>query len=180
MHERRFSGDIERLRSPERVARLEVEHVVQLSLQGIPVQQVLDVGAGTGLFSEAFLRAGCQVTGIDVNPEMLAAARRLVPGADFQDGVAEALPVSDQSQDLVFFGLLLHETDDLLQALLEARRVARLRVTALEWPYKTEEHGPPLEHRLKPEHLRNLALQAGFKQIERTPLEHLHFYRMEK
>ena len=180
MHERRFSGDIERLRSPERVARLEVERVVRLSLQGMPLHQVLDVGAGTGLFSEAFLHAGCQVTGIDVNPDMLAAARRFVPGAAFRVGVAEALPISNQSQDLVFFGLLLHETDDLLQALLEARRVARRRVTALEWPYKTEELGPPLEHRLKPEHLQNLALQAGFKEIERTSLEHLHFYRLDR
>jgi ubiquinone/menaquinone biosynthesis C-methylase UbiE len=179
MHERRFSGDIERLRSAERVARLEVPRVVGLALSGIDVHSVLDVGAGTGLFSEAFLHAGCEVSGLDVNPDMLAAARRLVPDVAFQEGLAEALPFPDRSYDLVFYGLLLHETDDLSRALHEARRIARLRAAALEWPPVAAEFGPPLKHRLQPERLRKLALQAGFNQVAVLQLEHLVFYRME-
>ena len=179
MHERRFSGESERLRSPERIARLEVERVIRLSLGGIDVHSVLDVGAGTGLFSEAFLQAGCKVTGIDVNPGMLTAARQLVPGVVFQEGLAESLPFPDRSFDLAFFGLLLHETDDLPQALQEAKRIVRLRATALEWPYAEAGFGPPLEHRLHPERFRQLALQAGFSEVQILPLEHLVFYRME-
>ncbi len=34
MHEKRFEGDIARLRNPERIARLEVERVVTLCLKG--------------------------------------------------------------------------------------------------------------------------------------------------
>ncbi|MEJ2011183.1 MAG: methyltransferase domain-containing protein [Anaerolineales bacterium] len=179
MHGKRFDGGLERLRATERIARLEIERVIGLAMEGVEIHQVLDVGAGTGLFSEAFVQAGCQVTGLDVNPDMLAAARQIVPGADFREGLAESLPFPARSSDLVFFGLVLHETDDLYQALKEARRVARLRAAALEWPYQMSEFGPPLEHRLRPKVLRERALQAGFGQVEMVPLKHLLFYRME-
>jgi len=179
MHERRFSGDLDRLRSPERIARLEVERVVRLALQDATIGTVLDVGAGTGLFSEAFMQAGCSVRGLDVNPQMLARARELVPGATFEMGLAEQLPFRDRSYDLVFFGLLLHETDDLLQALREARRVASVRAAALEWPYHPADFGPPLADRLPPARLEALAGQAGFTAIEYEQLENLVFYRME-
>jgi methylase of polypeptide subunit release factors len=53
MHERRFRGDPARLRSPERLEQLEVERVVELSLEGITAGSVLDVGTGTGVFAEA-------------------------------------------------------------------------------------------------------------------------------
>ena len=33
-------------------------------------------------------------------------------------------------------GHVLHETDDPVAALVEARRAARLRVVVLEWPYR--------------------------------------------
>lgn len=92
MHEKRFDGSIERLRSPERVARLEVERVVSLCLESEELKSVLDVGVGSGLFAEAFAKHGLQVAGVDVNPEMVVAARQFVPQGDFREATAEALP----------------------------------------------------------------------------------------
>ncbi|MGQ9852901.1 MAG: hypothetical protein ACUVTG_05805, partial [Candidatus Oleimicrobiaceae bacterium] len=66
MHERRYSGEVKRLRDPERLARLEVARVVELSLQGISAHRLLDVGVGTSVFAEAFARRGLRVVGIDV------------------------------------------------------------------------------------------------------------------
>ena len=43
---------------PERVARLEVERVVSLCLETADFKSVLDVGVGSGLFSEAFSKQG--------------------------------------------------------------------------------------------------------------------------
>lgn len=40
-HGNRFSGSIERLRAPERVGRLEVEHVMKLAQEGIQAGVVL-------------------------------------------------------------------------------------------------------------------------------------------
>jgi ubiquinone/menaquinone biosynthesis C-methylase UbiE len=180
MHERRFNREIERLRDPERIARLEVERVVQLALDGLnDVQTILDVGTGSGLFAEAFAGKGMQVTGLDVNPEMLPAASAYVPSGTFQEGAAEKLPFPVRSFDLVFMGLLLHETDDMLAALREAHRVALQRLAVLEWPDEEQTFGPPREHRLSFEKIVSLAQQAGFKEVRPIRLENLVLYRID-
>ena len=97
-------------------------------------RNVLDVGTGTGLFAESFSERGLEVSGLDANPEMLVAAHQFVPKGIFREGTAEALPYPDSSFDLVFLGLVLHESDEPLKTLKEARRVARKRVCILEWP----------------------------------------------
>jgi SAM-dependent methyltransferase len=177
-HERRFQGSPDRLRTPERLALLEVPRVVALSSEGLTIKNALDVGTGTGIFAEAFAALGIEVAGIDVNVDLLALARQHVPMAQFEEAPAEKIPFGDQSFDLVFLGHVLHETDNQLGALQEARRVARQRVTILEWPYRQEEKGPPLEHRLKPEVVSDLATVAGFQRVETIHLEHMDFYRL--
>jgi len=178
MHEKRFEGDITRLRNPERIARLEVGRVVTLCLEGAQFKCVLDVGTGTGLFAEAFAKRGLAVSGVDVNPEMLPAARVYVSAGDFRESTAEALPFADATFDLLFMGLLLHESDEQLQVLSEARRVVRTRVGILEWAYREEDFGAPLEDRLSPEILEDLAKEAGFSHFEAIPLTKLVLYRL--
>lgn len=179
MHERRFNREIERLRNPQRIARLEVQRVVDLSLEKMAgVRTVLDVGTGSGLFAENFSAHGLAVTGVDANPEMLPAARRYVPSGTFREGVAEKLPFEDGAFDLVFMGLLLHETDDAQTALDEAHRVASKRVAILEWPDEEQSFGPPREHRLSYDKITSLVQQAGFKEVQYIRLEHLALYRI--
>jgi ubiquinone/menaquinone biosynthesis C-methylase UbiE len=177
-HERRFHGQADRLRSPERIALLEVPRVATLSIDGLTAESVLDVGTGTGIFAEAFAAAGLAVTGVDVSADLLAIAREYAPTAQFKEAPAERLPFPDRSFDLIFLGHVLHETDDALAALTEAHRVTRQRVAILEWPYRDEPSGPPLEHRLKPEVVVDLAQRAGFQTIETIDLEHMDFYRL--
>jgi len=181
VHERRFNREIDRLRDPDRIARLEVERVVDLALENLKqVQTVLDVGTGSGLFAEQFAALGLQVAGLDANPEMLLAAREHVPEGTFQEGIAEKLPFPDGSFDLVFMGLLLHETDDILAALKEARRVARQRLAILEWPDEEQTFGPPREHRLAHERIVTLAKRAGFDQVNHVRLSNLVLYRFDE
>lgn len=153
--------------------------MVGLCLSGIEAASVLDLGTGTGVFAEAFTVAGVAATGIDLNPDFLAMARSLVPQAIFLEATADALPCDDGAHDLVFIGLALHEVDDPLAVLREARRVARLRVAILEWPCDDGAQGPPLEHRMKPERIATLAAQAGFTRTETTELTHLSLYILE-
>ena len=178
-HERRFHGNADRLRSPERIERLEVSNVVTMSLQGLPAASVLDIGTGTGLFAEAFAVAGSAVTGIDTNADLLALARQHVPTGDFREAQAETLPFAPGSFDLVFLGVVLHETDDPLVALEEARRVTRQRVAVLEWHYRDESGGPPLAHRLSPERINDLASRAGFRTVEQVQLTHVSLYLLK-
>jgi ubiquinone/menaquinone biosynthesis C-methylase UbiE len=181
MHERRFNREIERLRDPERVERMEVGRVIDLSLEGLDhPEAVLDIGTGSGLFAKAFAAKGLRVTGIDANPEMLPAARQFVPTGTFQEGVAEALPFPDGSFDLLFMGLLLHETDDIAAALAEAYRVTRRRLVVLEWPKEQQEFGPPPEHRLDHDEVISLSKRTGFLNVEMIPLTYLVLYRLDR
>jgi ubiquinone/menaquinone biosynthesis C-methylase UbiE len=179
MHEKRFEGDIDRLRIPERVERLEVERVVDLCLEKVKFHSVLDIGTGSGLFAEAFSKRGLEVSGMDANPEMLITARQFVPSGNFREGTAEALSYPDGFFDLVFLGLVLHEADESLEALQEARRVAKKRVCILEWPYRDGSFGPPLAHRLKPDDLVGLFQKAGFRKWKATDLSNTILYRLE-
>jgi ubiquinone/menaquinone biosynthesis C-methylase UbiE len=180
MHERRFNREIERLRDPDRIARLEVERVVNLALADLKeVRTVLDVGTGSGVFAEQFAAKGLEVSGLDANPAMLPAAQQYVPAGIFHEGVAEKLPFPDGSFDLVFMGLLLHETDDILSAVQEAHRVALKRLAILEWPDEEQDFGPPREHRLSYEKITSMTEQAGFKKVEQIRLENLSLYLID-
>jgi len=178
MHEKRFEGDIARLRFPERVERLEVKQVTELCLEGEKITSVLDVGTGTGLFAESFSGRGLEVSGVDANPEMLVAARQFAPKGDFREGIAEALPYKDKSFDLVFLGLLLHESDEPLKVLQEVWRVARKRVCILEWPYQEQPFGPPLAHRLSPEDLAGWFRKVRFRKWISINLSNTVLYRL--
>lgn len=176
MHERRFQGELERLRAPQRVTLLEVDRVVDLCLEGIRVNNVLDVGSGSGIFAEAFSNRGISVTGIDPNPEMLKAAKEFVPAGTFLHGSVEQIPLKDRSFDLVFLGHVLHESDDITKALSESKRVTKQIVCVLEWPYKQEESGPPLEHRLKTEEILVAAKEVGLSWVETIQLRHMELF----
>jgi ubiquinone/menaquinone biosynthesis C-methylase UbiE len=177
-HERRFHGEADRLRSPERISRLEVDRVVTLAAEVLAATTVLDIGTGTGVFAEAFSAKGFTVVGIDVNRSLLQVAQQLVPGVEFKEAAAEAIPYGDRTFDIAFLGHVLHESDDPLAVLREARRVSTRRVVVLEWPYVLEEHGPPLEHRLKPEDVEEMATHAGLAGVEHLRLTHMDLYRM--
>lgn len=76
-----------------------------------PATVVADVGSGTGLSAEPFLRHGNPVLGVEPNAPMRAAAERLLAGyARFHstDGTAEATTLPDASVSLVVAGQAFH------------------------------------------------------------------------
>ena len=89
MNERRYAAAVERLRSPQRVALLEIKRVTDLLLDDITANSALDVGVGSGLFAEEFAARGLEVAGVDVNPEMVEAAGQFVPSGNFKQAPAE-------------------------------------------------------------------------------------------
>lgn len=178
MGERRFGGNLDRLHSPERIKLLEIDRVLDLCLENIQAKSVLDVGVGGGLFAEAFFKRGLTVAGIDVNPNMVAASSQRLPQGDFKEAIAEKLPFPDQSFDLIFMGHVFHEVDDFVKTLQEARRVAQKRTIILEWPYREQEVGPPMDHRMQEETVIGYAQSAGFTDITTIQLTHLVMYRL--
>lgn len=180
MHERRFQGDINHLRNPERLERLQLNRVIDIVTEGAIFRRILDVGTGSGVFAEAFYQQGYETVGIDSNPDFIPLAKKMAPYVQFVEGLAESLPFPDEYFDLVFMGLVFHETDNRLKALQEAYRVARLRVAILEWPYLIQEFGPPIAHRVTREEIKCLAIKTGFSQTEIFELEHFLLFRLKK
>jgi ubiquinone/menaquinone biosynthesis C-methylase UbiE len=175
-----YNNGIERLRSAERQERLEIDRVVQLCRGNGTMASILDIGTGSGLFAEAFGKAGLGVAGVDINPEMIEAARRHLPGGWFEIAAAEKLPFADGSFDATFFGVVFHEVDDYSKALQEAYRVSKQSTCILEWQHKQEEAGPPLEHRLTEGFLKELSSSTGYRSFEAVPLKTLILYILHK
>ncbi len=176
MHHKQFHGSPDFLRSPERVARLQVERVVELTLSNLEPSTLLDVGTGSGLFAEAFADHVPNVLGIDLAPRMLRRARTLLPYVRYVQAEMEWLPFHERAFDLTFLGLALHETDDLAHTLSELRRCTRYRIAALEWPYQDEPFGPPLHHRLRPVTVVLTARQVGLSGVRVLSLQNMVLY----
>ncbi|MFJ9939799.1 class I SAM-dependent methyltransferase [Streptomyces erythrochromogenes] len=82
--------------------------------------RVLDVGSGTGRpTAETLARAGCDVTGIDVSPAMVALARARVPGARFEQADVRSYTPPTGGFDAVcsFFPLLVMDQPEVAAAL---------------------------------------------------------------
>jgi SAM-dependent methyltransferase len=92
-----------------------------------PGQTVLDVACGTGVVARtAADRMGGRgtVVGVDLNPAMLAVARRLRPDIEWRQGDVAALPFADGSFDVLLCQSALMFFPDAMGALREMARVA--------------------------------------------------------
>lgn len=94
-----------------------------------PGQRVLDVACGTGVVTQlAAERVGAsgEVSGLDVNPGMLAVARSQTPpevSIDWYEASAESMPFADGAFDVVLCQMGLQFVPDKPAALREMRRV---------------------------------------------------------
>ena len=82
---------------------------------GLTAESVIaDVGSGTGLLTELFLRHGKQVFGVEPNPEMRAAGEKVLaqyPKFTSVSASAETTTLPDHSIDLVIAGQAFHWFD---------------------------------------------------------------------
>lgn len=96
-----------------------------------PGQRVLDVACGTGVATRAAAKAVApsgKVTGLDINPGMLAAARKYTPrdhAIEWCEASAEAMPLPDKAFDVVLCQMGLQFVPNKPAALREMRRVLR-------------------------------------------------------
>lgn len=87
---------------------------------------VVDIGCGPGSAVRAAARRGARVTGVDPAPVMLRLARTLTrgrPTVTWSQGVAEDLPLPDDSATVVWSLATVHHWNDVTAGLAEARRV---------------------------------------------------------
>jgi SAM-dependent methyltransferase len=97
--------------------------------------KLLDVGCGPGLAAHLAAKRGAQVSGLDAAEASLDIARERTPAGDFRAGELEDLPWPDNTFDVVTGFNAFQYATDLVNALREARRVARPegRVAMVIW-----------------------------------------------
>lgn len=107
-------------------------HVLEDQLAIDPNWKVLDVGTGPGRFGALFAGRGCQVIGIDLNPDMLEIANNTARGLGLEDhfqvraaNAEDLSEFADGSFDVVCCMELFDHLPDLRKALSEMRRVLK-------------------------------------------------------
>ena len=91
-------------------------------------RDILEVAAGTGLFTEHVLPGTDRYVATDRSPDMLEALRRragAAPQLEVREADVLALPWDDESFDGVLMANLLHLLPEPRRALIEVRRVLR-------------------------------------------------------
>lgn len=95
---------------------------------GLPSASLLEVGCGSGYYSEIFshlTKTRISYTGIDYSPAMIERARARYPSVPFAIGDATRLNYGDRAFDIVFNGVSLMHILDYQAAIAESARVAR-------------------------------------------------------
>ena len=104
-----------------------VEPVLQAAEAGSG-DRLLDVACGTGVVARAAVdrvAPNGTVTGVDLNPAMLAVARRVAPEIEWRHGDVAALPFGDDAFDVVTCQAAVFFFPDPTAALAEMARVTR-------------------------------------------------------
>lgn len=150
--------------------------------------RMLDVCCGPGMLAAGAVSRGTKAVGLDF-PAVIDLARKLVPGAEFQAGDAQALPFPDNSFDAVVCGYGIMHLPDPEKALYEMLRVVRpgRRVAVSVWDSRAPNNGfslvygavrahgnidVPLPHGADffqfstPEKMRTALSEIGFTKIE--------------
>ena len=142
----------DRARCPDQV---QVNAALRDVVSGQPGERVLEVGCGSGALCRLVspdLRPGGEMVGVDVAPDMIAAARRYAAtdpppaplparerGVRFDVGTAEQLPCDDAAFDAAFAARLLLHVADPSAVVREMARVVKpgCRVVLMDWDWET-------------------------------------------
>lgn len=159
------------------------ETLVKLGLKAGDV--VADIGCGIGYFSipaaEIVGQKGI-VYATDISLEMIevvetkAAESNVINIRPIVTGEYD-LKLADNSVSFAFMCTVLHEIEDKVRFINEAKRilVQQGRIAIVEWSKKNSDWGPPIDHRLEGDTVKQTLQDCGFKDMSVTELNE-YFY----
>jgi ubiquinone/menaquinone biosynthesis C-methylase UbiE len=131
-----------------------------------------DIGCGSGFFTLPAARIvgeNGKVYGLDANATLIAALKVKATGEGLNNlqliiGRAEESPVCEQCADIVFFGIALHDFQNPVKVLENARKTVKPtgRLVNLDWKKEPMELGPPVRIRFDVATAADLIKGAGF------------------
>ncbi len=153
-----------------------------------PGQRVADVGCGTGYFTLRLLRAAGasgRVIAVDVQQEMLDILERRLDAAErkrvtLRRSAPDRPLEATDAVDLVFCANTLYEVDapDLerfVKSMADGLAPGG-RLAVLDWKPERARLGPPLEMRISPARITELAVKAGLSPAGDIALLPTHTY----
>ena len=152
-----------------------------LWLVGEKPLEIVDLGAGTGKLTRSLVALGHRVTAVEPLPAMIVHLHVAAPGVTVLEGEAEAIPLEDESVDVVVVAQAFHWFDHSL-ALREIARVLRPGGSiALVW--NTRDEREPWVAQLSEEALASegfaerdaaapIAESGLFEQVEKATFPH--------
>ena len=164
---------IQRLLDPDRAKKLDTFLILTLSDINLH-STVADIGCGPGFFTlplAKYLVTG-KLFALDIDDEMLDVCRQRI--AEVHMGNVEVLkcsefefPLERGSLDGAFMAFVVQQSLDKTRLLKAVRELLHPKgwCTILEWYKKETEIGPPLERRVDPPELQQLAEEAGFRHV---------------
>lgn len=164
----------------------ETGHISQeragLILNNLTGKKILDIGCGSGIWTDFLTNKGFEVAGIDFVSEFIQKAKKVRKGK-FIEAQAEKLPFADKSFDTVLLINVLEHVDDDHQVLKEAGRVGKRVVINVpqQTPKPLFQRGLLYKHYIDRSHqrvyskksLRQLFKKAGFKKVKIMETERL-------
>lgn len=168
--------------------------VVVVGARMAPGQRVLELGCGTGLFTEVFARTGAEITAVDISPQLIERARRRMHGwsnVRLVLGPFETAPL-DPPFDAIVGSSVLHHLDiaPSLRRIFELLKPRGLMCFAepnllnpqvfLERRFR---NWPPFRSYTSPDEtafvrfsFTGVLRRAGFDEIQLTPFDWVHPY----
>ncbi|WP_430789706.1 class I SAM-dependent methyltransferase [Virgibacillus flavescens] len=178
-------GKVSYLESPERRKQFSPEQLLNM----IPIKEtdsILDFGAGTGYFSiPAAKRITGNVYALDIDTAMLKiinekALKEQLTNIVSVQGSMEALPVPDDSIDIIIASLVLHEIQPLAPLLQQMKNVLKKEgyLICLELEPKGSSEKAP---RITMQGMEREMKEAGFQVTEKFfPAESLYMLVAQK
>lgn len=139
-------------------------------------RRLADLGCGPGYFAlkaAEIIGTQGQIKAVDINTERLEHLRQSAGERGLSGQIEtylahdESVPLPDQDVEIALISNVLHELQDPLNYLRDARRVLKQggEVWVIEFQYKETPMGPPLSERRPLEEWVTLLEQAGFEDI---------------
>ncbi len=173
MSEKKFDPrKLEKLNDPARLIDIPPDFI-RRKLHIRKPDRLVEIGAGTGFFSIAFLELfhpsilyACDLSDVMIDwmtENVVPKYSNIVPVKTEEN----AIPLEDEIADLVFMINLHHELEDPSKTLQEAHRLLRPggEMFIVDWKKKAMAEGPPERIRCVPENVKDQLTTSGFTNV---------------
>lgn len=173
-----------KLDNPKRREMLPVNKVLyEIGLK--PEDKFADIGCGIGYFSipaAEIIGSEGRVYALDVEIGMIDELYKKME-EDNLDNIQTVLTdeydfkLDDNTVSVAFMCTVLHEIEDRIKFLHEAKRILRSggKLAVVEWVKKESDWGPPVSHRIDGNEVKMELEECGFKEISYVELN-AYFY----